>query len=368
MLISRFSSRPLALVLAIAVPAIVALAIPSGVPRISIPMLPLLVGVVFATLMGGALIGIPAAMLAALVLLVRFYPPRGTFSFVAVADVVSLALFFAAAVVLVVMTELLVRSAARQTAGRIRVEAGLAAERDAVTTLQYALLPTVLPTTEGIDLDARYVGATRRDLIGGDWYLALPVGDHQLALAVGDVTGHGIEATAWMAQLRHGMKAYASVDGDPALVVERLNSLMLRSPDPILATCVYGVLDLARGQWTHVNAGHCPPIVRRPDGSVTMLDGPHSPMLGIAEFDATPHTVPFPPGSTLVLYSDGLVERRTEPITTGFDRLVRALSAHDEPVADLCTALLHDMASGGDDDVVVLAAHARAEISCCVRR
>ncbi len=224
-----------------------------------------------------------------------------------------------------------------------------------VRQLQLAILPAKLPKMEGLQIAARYIGATDGSRAGGDWYAVVPVGEHRMALAIGDVVGHGIGATALMAQMRHALRAFASADPDPSLVLGRLNRLLLSSNPDALVSVVYGVLDVKSYLWQQASAGHCWPAVRNPDGSVRFLELGHGPMLGLspdAEFPC--ETTTLTGGARLVLYTDGLIERRTETLDTGMCRLADALSPDAGDVESTCDAVLRKLSPHDLNDDVAL--------------
>lgn len=229
-------------------------------------------------------------------------------------------------------------------------------ERGIAETLQRALLPATLPDLGPMSAAVRYVPAAEGTEVGGDWYDVIPLADGHVGVAMGDVTGHGLEAAALMAQLRHGLRAYALETLDPATVAERLDRLIHSPGLERLATLLYAVIapDLSI---QFVNAGHLPPLVVRATGEVDFLESTGGLPIGC---DTTPYPtdrVHLEPGDVLVLYTDGLIERRGESISDGLDRLRAAAGeGPDDPerLADhLIEALLHGR--GTEDDVALLA-------------
>ncbi|MEU9117022.1 SpoIIE family protein phosphatase [Streptomyces sp. NPDC048483] len=193
--------------------------------------------------------------------------------------------------------------------------------------LQDALLPHRLPTLPDIRVAGRYLPGTRGMDIGGDWYDVIPTRDG-VALIVGDVEGHNVAAAAVMGQLRSAVRAFATAGHRPGDVISSTNQLLLDLDPGPLASCCYVRLHPGSGIARVVLAGHCPPLLRRPDGRTEVLDLPSGPLLGVAEESTYPETdVHFPPGSILALYTDGLVERRGADVGTGIDRM-RASLAH----------------------------------------
>ncbi|MFF0782944.1 PP2C family protein-serine/threonine phosphatase [Streptomyces sp. NPDC003720] len=232
--------------------------------------------------------------------------------------------------------------------------------RDTAEALQRAQL-TDLPPAEGLRLAARYLPATRGLNIGGDWYDAFPHPDGSLLTVVGDVTGHGLRAAVIMGQLRTALRAYALEDDSPARILTRLHRMLRHQQPNLYATAVVARFRPGDPRVVWAAAGHPPALVRAPGGTVRVLDTRPGVMLGVPlAFEYEDHTAELPPGSTLVLYTDGLVERRSQGIDPGIELLGRTLAALDESVLDdldgcaesLLKPLVHD--SERDDDVCIL--------------
>ncbi|MFI9648222.1 PP2C family protein-serine/threonine phosphatase [Streptomyces sp. NPDC052040] len=240
--------------------------------------------------------------------------------------------------------------------------------RDIAQTLQRALL-TDLPTRPGLGLAARYLPATHGLNIGGDWYDAFRQPDGSLIAIIGDVTGHGLHAAVMMSQLRTALRAYAVDGGTPGQLLTRLHLFLHHLQPDLYATAVIARFQPGVPELTWAAAGHPPPMLRLPDGRVQVLDDKPGAMLGIPLRQAIgDHTVALPPGSTLALYTDGLVERRALGIDPGIERLTEALSALPQPdlagdlegAADrILEPMLRD--SEGDDDVCLLLCHLGGE-------
>ncbi|MEW2162830.1 SpoIIE family protein phosphatase [Streptomyces sp. NPDC007084] len=236
--------------------------------------------------------------------------------------------------------------------------------RDIAETLQRALL-TELPTTAGLSLAARYLPATHGLNIGGDWYDAFRQPDGGLVAVVGDVTGHGLRAAVMMSQLRTALRAYAVDGGSPGQLLTRLHVFLHHLQPDLYATAVIARFHPDEPTVTWAAAGHPPPVLRTPDGGVRVLDAKPGAMLGIPlHQEIRDHTADLPPGSTLALYTDGLVERRTQGIDPGIRRLAEALGAQRAADLDLdlegaadrmLDPLLRD--SQRDDDVCLLLCH-----------
>ncbi|WP_233443455.1 PP2C family protein-serine/threonine phosphatase, partial [Streptomyces stelliscabiei] len=239
--------------------------------------------------------------------------------------------------------------------------------RDIAETLQRALL-TELPTTPGLRLAARYLPATRGLNIGGDWYDAFRQPDGSLITVIGDVTGHGLRAAVMMSQLRTALRAYA-VDGKtPGQLLTRLHLFLHHLQPDLYATAVIARFHPSEPTLTWAAAGHPPPVLRSPDGRVRILDAKPGAMLGIPLHQEIPdHTVPLPPGSTLALYTDGLVERRAQGIDPGIERLATTLeglpsATLDDDVAESADRLLEPLLDDEhEDDVCLLLCHVHSD-------
>ncbi|GAA4722758.1 hypothetical protein GCM10023216_10110 [Isoptericola chiayiensis] len=220
----------------------------------------------------------------------------------------------------------------------------------AAATLQRSLLPTALPQVDGWEIDAVYE-PTGGGLAGGDWYDALVLDDGRLAAVVGDVSGHGLSAAATMGQLRNALRALL-LTGSPAVrAVEQVDQLLRSTMPGQVATLVVAVVDPATGAGEYVTAGHPPPVVVGPDGGVlaAMLG---TPPLGVGRRTNRSGTLQVEPGGGLVLFSDGLVERREESIVDSLERLRRATGIVTGAAA--LVAAVRDPASDDDATVVVV--------------
>ncbi|MGW4954894.1 PP2C family protein-serine/threonine phosphatase [Streptomyces parvulus] len=238
--------------------------------------------------------------------------------------------------------------------------------RDIAETLQRALL-TDLPSPAGLGLAARYLPATHGLNIGGDWYDAFRQPDGGVITVVGDVTGHGLRAAVMMSQLRTALRAYAVDGGSPGRLLTRLHTFLHHLQPDLFATAVIARFHPDEPTLTWAAAGHPPPVLRTPDGRVRILDDKPGAMLGIPlQQEIADHSVPLAPGSTLALYTDGLVERRAQGIDPGIERLAEALGSFATPrlesdlegsADELLRPLLSD--SERDDDVCLLLCHLR---------
>ncbi|GAA3155773.1 PP2C family protein-serine/threonine phosphatase [Streptomyces echinatus] len=232
--------------------------------------------------------------------------------------------------------------------------------RDVAEALQRAQL-TELPPTPGLALAARYLPATHGLNIGGDWYDAFPQPDGSVLAVIGDVTGHGLRAAVIMGQLRTALRAYAFEGNGPARILTLLHRMLRHQEPELYATCAIARFTSGEPGVVWAAAGHPPAVARGPRGEVRVLEAKPGIMLGVPmPYEYEEHTVDLPAGSTLALYTDGLVERRSAGIDTGIDRLARAMGAlRTEDLADLDAAadsllkpMLHD--SEHDDDICLL--------------
>lgn len=194
-----------------------------------------------------------------------------------------------------------------------------------VTELQRHLLPT-LPTHDAFEVAAHYEPASAAVGMGGDWYEAMVLEDGSLVAVIGDVVGHGVEAIASMARLQHLLTGMIHAGTPLERVLATLNRVIAQ--DPTFATAALVHVDHRAGQVAYQLAGHPPPLVRLPDGQVELLDRRRQPMLGMALEPVAPlDRVELPRGSLVLAYTDGLIERRGEPIDEGIARLAAELAA-----------------------------------------
>ncbi|MET7614108.1 SpoIIE family protein phosphatase [Streptomyces seoulensis] len=228
--------------------------------------------------------------------------------------------------------------------------------------LQEALLPHSLSPPPGIEAAARYLPATRGMDIGGDFYDLVPTRP-QASAVIGDVQGHNVTAAALMGQIRTGVRAYSAVGQAPGEVMGSINRLLIDLGTELFASCLYLRLDPAHGRAVMARAGHPPPLLRRPDGRVRVLDLAGGPLLGIDSEAAYPTTeVRLAPGSVLALYTDGLVESPGVDIEDALVDLGALFSeAGDGPLEELADALVRHGTAGRErvDDVAVLLLKAR---------
>ncbi|MFF4579478.1 SpoIIE family protein phosphatase [Streptomyces sp. NPDC001373] len=234
------------------------------------------------------------------------------------------------------------------------------AQRHAALTLQRSLTNHALPRVPGLELTGRYLPASDHD-VGGDWYDVIQLPRGRTGLVIGDVMGHGIHAAAVMGQLRTAVRTLARHDVPPARMLRSLDAVVSDLGEDEMATCVYAVHDAATGGCVIARAGHPPPAVVAPDGTVTFLRGPSGTPLGTGGRAFRTETVPLPPGSLLALYTDGLIEARDRDLDEGMERLARALGRPARPLEELCDGILTRLLpSAPQDDVAVLLARTSA--------
>ena len=224
--------------------------------------------------------------------------------------------------------------------------------RGTAETLQRSLLPERLPEIPGLTLSARYLPGNH-EAVGGDWYDVMTLPNGHIGLVIGDVAGRGVWAAAVMGQLRNALRAYALEGNPPALIAERLTRLV---DDRTMATLVYLVIDPESREARYLNLGHLPPLVVGP-GGVTSLDG-GAPPLGVRGVAYTAQRAILPPRSTVMVYTDGLLEVRGRSIDEGFERVTEVLRRdHGIPVDDLVDRVVAAALEGrtAEDDIALVA-------------
>ncbi|WP_059007746.1 ATP-binding SpoIIE family protein phosphatase [Streptomyces specialis] len=229
-------------------------------------------------------------------------------------------------------------------------------QRAAAVTLQRSLLPQRLEQPDDLRVAATYQPGGIDAAVGGDWYDVITLGAGRTAVVIGDVMGRGVRAAAVMGQLRTAVRAYARLDLPPHEVLQLLDGLAAEIDASQIATCVYAVYDPNEGTLTYASAGHLPLFIREPDATVRRVSDPTGPPLGTGGWLHTSGAVPFGPGSSVVLYTDGLVERRDADIDEGIDKLERALAGAGDSPQIVCDRLLRALAisEDHDDDVAIL--------------
>ncbi|WP_020550749.1 SpoIIE family protein phosphatase [Embleya scabrispora] len=243
-------------------------------------------------------------------------------------------------------------------------------EHNAALTLQRSLLPHALNDTPALEVASRYLPADNRDGVGGDWYDVIPLSGTRVALVVGDVVGHGINAAATMGRLRAAVRTLAMTDPAPNELLARLDDLVLHLIDEgpadedraattavLGATCLYAVYDPITGRCAMARAGHPAPAVGTPDGGVDFVDLAGGPPLGLGSFPFESTEVELAEDSLLALFTDGLVESPTEDVDVGLLRLRRALACRNRSLDEICARVMASVpARPQTDDVALLLA------------
>jgi PAS domain S-box-containing protein len=232
-------------------------------------------------------------------------------------------------------------------------------ERGIAQELQRSLLPKRMPPVPGVALDARYLPGVNGTTVGGDWYDAIALPSGRVALAIGDVVGRGIAAAATMGQMRSALRAILMQADDTGAMAGRLNRFAhALGTEAVMTTVVLAILEPATGTLRYTNAGHPPPLLVGPDGSSRFLIAAPSPPMGVVASPRYPeHTTVLEPGSTIVLYTDGLVEAPSEVLDVGLERLLQAARGAGDDVAATCERLLErglSAAATRSDDVTLL--------------
>jgi anti-sigma regulatory factor (Ser/Thr protein kinase) len=230
-------------------------------------------------------------------------------------------------------------------------------ERDVARTLQLGLLANEARSTAAV-VRSRYLAADATMAIGGDWYDVIELPDGRLVIAVGDVVGQGLAAATTMGQLRAALGMCVLTTSDPAEAITMLDRFAEHVPGASCATVALTVIDPAREVLTHFRAGHPPPLVVPPGGAPQYLEGGHSWPLQVGVSDPRGETgvAPFPAGSLLVLYTDGLIERRHEDLSVGLDRLAGVVARGAAwPLAELERTVVDELvAQPASDDIAIL--------------
>jgi serine phosphatase RsbU (regulator of sigma subunit) len=240
----------------------------------------------------------------------------------------------------------------------------LAEEHRVKESLQRAVLPARLPSVAGVELAARYLPADMPSLVGGDWYDAFCLPDGGLAVATGDVVGHDLDAAATMGQVRNAMRAYAFRYDPPAEVLARLNQLLTGLGDHGLATALIGRLDSGLRSFRWSCGGHPPPLLIGSAG-VRLLSCPAGVMLGAVPPSRAHYADAYAavePDDLLVLYTDGLIERRDRDLDEGFTALIRAAGdLRGQPAETACATLMDRLLPDQvhEDDVCLLVLRVR---------
>jgi serine phosphatase RsbU (regulator of sigma subunit) len=234
----------------------------------------------------------------------------------------------------------------------------------AAARLQRSMLPESLPQLQGVRLASRYLPASFTARVGGDWYDAIPLSHNRVALVVGDVMGHSATSAAFIAQLRTAAHTLAKLDLPPHQVLHHLDEQAQRLGTDHMTTCLYAVYDPVSQRIAIANAGHPPPVLLHLGGHTEVLRVPPGTPVGVGGVHFEDVELDAPAGSTLLLYTDGLVESRLRDVWTGIEQLREKLAAiaqptapHPPPLDALCDEVLNVLGPGNrDDDIALLAA------------
>ncbi|MEU0987768.1 SpoIIE family protein phosphatase [Streptomyces sp. NPDC005953] len=242
-------------------------------------------------------------------------------------------------------------------------------EHTMAVTLQRSLLPRGLPEQDALDVAFRYrpaqAGLGGLGGVGGDWFDIIPLPGARVALVVGDVVGHGLHAAATMGRLRTAVHNFSTLDLPPDELLWHLDELVTRIDQDEAeggveagvtgATCLYAIYDPASGRCTMARAGHLQPVVLRPDGTAEIADVPGGPPLGLGGLPFETLELELERNSSLVLYTDGLVEDRDRDIDVGLDLLCDTLRGHpDRTPEEICEAVLDAMLPEPQRDDIAL--------------
>ncbi|MFJ4277035.1 SpoIIE family protein phosphatase [Streptomyces massasporeus] len=241
-------------------------------------------------------------------------------------------------------------------------------EHALAVTLQQSLLPQAVPEQNALDIAYRYLPAQAG--VGGDWFDVIPMPGSRVALAVGDVVGHGLHAAATMGRLRTAVHNFSALDLPPDELLSHLDDLVGKidqnetaetAAGVVGATCLYGIYDPVTRRYVVARAGHLVPALVHPDGSVTFPDVPAGPPLGLGGMPFQTAELCLAEGTQLVLYTDGLIEDRRRDLDVGMELLRDALTGHPgRPPEETCQDVLDNLLPGRPkDDVALLVARTR---------
>ncbi|MFE4533912.1 SpoIIE family protein phosphatase [Streptomyces scopuliridis] len=248
-------------------------------------------------------------------------------------------------------------------------------ERDTALALQRSLLPRALPEHAAVEFAFRYLPADSGAGVGGDWFDVIPLSGSRVALVVGDVVGHGVQASATMGRLRTAVRTLADVDLPPDELLTHLDDLVnhlaaeasggqpsgAEAAGDVGATCLYAAYDPVSRRCSLARAGHPQPAMVTPDGTVAFLDLPAGPPLGLGNLPFESVEMELREGSVLALFTNGLVESRERGIDESFAALRTALAQPAAPLEDICDNVLKTLLPGRPaDDVALLLARTRA--------
>ncbi|MEU9662002.1 SpoIIE family protein phosphatase [Streptomyces chartreusis] len=239
-------------------------------------------------------------------------------------------------------------------------------ERETALALQRSLLPRTLPRTAAVEAASRYLPAARSG-VGGDWFDVIPLSGMRVAMVVGDVVGHGIQASATMGRLRTAVRTLADIDLAPDELLTHLDDLVVRlseeagteaGPGEVGATCLYAVYDPVSRRCTLARAGHPSPVMVPPGGEPHEIELPAGPPLGLGGLPFESAEIELREGTVLALYTDGLIETRERDVDASHALLCDALSSPSDSLDETCDRVLHALLPPGGvaDDVALLLA------------
>ncbi|WP_329334570.1 SpoIIE family protein phosphatase [Streptomyces sp. NBC_01352] len=242
-------------------------------------------------------------------------------------------------------------------------------ERETALALQRSLLPRSLARTAAVEAASRYLPAARAG-VGGDWFDVIPLSGMRVAMVVGDVVGHGIQASATMGRLRTAVRTLADIDLAPDELLTHLDDLVVRlsseaggegRPGEVGATCLYAVYDPVSRRCTMARAGHPAPVMLPPGGAPQEVDVPPGPPLGLGGLPFESAELELTEGTVLSLYTDGLIETRERDVDASHALLCEALAVPSSSLEETCDRVLHGLlpAGGALDDVALLLARTR---------
>jgi serine phosphatase RsbU (regulator of sigma subunit) len=339
----RRLTRAAAITLALFVPVLIGSLFPHPTRVSAVPAGLMLLVIVTVSVLGSRLAGVIAAVTSTLALWFFVLPPGETFDVENRQDVFAVVVIFVVGMVAAVALANLQRGNEELRARDAARETELAVQHDTIVALQEALLPPGELEVDGLETAATYIaGAGGNAPVGGDWWVVVPLSKTRIGLGIADVSGHGIDAVAAMAEARFAMRVIARDAATPADALQGLAHTVNEFETGDL-TAMYGVIDREHATWSFANAGHLPPVVRHADGRVTVVQGASGPMLSHS-LDAVPYettTMSLRADDILVLFTDGLIERRGEDIVDdGLARLVQMLSNEDCSTPDTIVATL----------------------------
>lgn len=252
-------------------------------------------------------------------------------------------------------------------------------EHETALILQLSLLPGHMPELAAAEVASRYAPASHGAGVGGDWFDVIPLSGSRVALVVGDVVGHGLHASATMTRLRAAVRTLADIDLQPDELLTHLDDVVLRlntegrpaheaedaldtgdSAAGVGATCLYAIYDPVAGRCALASAGHLPPAIVTPDHHAQTIDVPPGPPLGLGNLPFEAVDVQVPEGSLLVLYTNGLIQKRHRDIDSGLQEILQALSTPEASLDGQCQAVLSTLLKDQPtDDVALLIARTR---------